>query len=108
MQDLARRPNVLVKIGGLGMLYFGFDFHARALPPNSRELAEAWKPYVLECINLFGPTRCMFESNFPVDKQSCSYVAIWNAFKRITHGFSDEEKRVLYFQTASNAYRLDI
>jgi L-fuconolactonase len=108
MQDLSRRPNVLVKIGGLGMLYFGFDFHARALPPNSRELAEAWKPYVLECINLFGPTRCMFESNFPVDKQSCSYGAIWNAFKRLTQSFSENEKRHLYSQTAAEAYRLDI
>lgn len=108
MADLARRPNVFVKIGGLGMLYFGFDFHCRGNPPRSPELAAAWKPYVLECIALFGPQRCMFESNFPVDKQSCSYRSLWNAFKIITIGFSDAERTALFSETATNAYQLDL
>lgn len=108
MADLARRPNVLVKIGGLGMLYYGFDFHAQQYPPSSARLAEAWAPYVLECIELFGPSRCMFESNFPVDKQSCSYRSLWNAFKRITRNFSDADKAALYSQTAARTYRLEV
>jgi L-fuconolactonase len=108
MANLARLPNVLVKVGGLGMLYYGFDFHTYPQPASSPMLAKAWAPYVLECIELFGPSRCMFESNFPVDKQSCSYRSLWNAFKRITHGFSMDEKSALFFQTAAKAYRLDV
>lgn len=108
MADLARRPNVLVKIGGLGMLYYGFDFHTYPQPARSTMLAKSWAPYVLECIELFGPSRCMFESNFPVDKQSCSYRSLWNAFKRITRDFSVDEKFALFSQTAIKAYRLDI
>jgi predicted TIM-barrel fold metal-dependent hydrolase len=108
MAELARLPNVLVKIGGLGMLYYGFDFHMRPEPPHSSELAQAWSPYVLECVELFGPSRCMFESNFPVDKQSCSYRTLWNAFKRITNDFSTDEKTALFSGVAAKAYRLDL
>ena len=108
MADLASRPNVMVKIGGLGMLYYGFDFHTRPQPAPSSVLAQAWAPYVLECIDLFGPSRCMFESNFPVDKQSCSYRSLWNAFKRITAAFSDADKAELFSRTAARVYRLDI
>jgi predicted TIM-barrel fold metal-dependent hydrolase len=107
MADLAHRPNVFVKIGGLGMLYYGFDFHTLPQPASSLMMARAWAPYVMECIELFGPSRCMFESNFPVDKQSCSYRSLWNAFKRITRSFSIDEKSALFSQTAAEAYRLD-
>lgn len=108
MAELARRPNVLVKLGGLGMLYYGFDFHEQASAPHSIRLAAAWEPYVRTCIELFGVSRCMFESNFPVDKQSCSYRALWNAFKRITKEFSSDEKAALFSKTAAKAYRLEI
>ncbi|WP_197497464.1 amidohydrolase [Cupriavidus sp. D384] len=107
LRRLAQFPNLSVKIGGLGMLYAGWDFHVRPTPPTSLELAEAWKPYVVECIDAFGPRRCMFESNFPVDKQSCSYTSLWNAFKRIAADFSVEEKRALFHDTAVRAYRLE-
>ncbi|MPM79581.1 hypothetical protein SDC9_126620 [bioreactor metagenome] len=106
MQQIAALPNVFVKLGGLGMSVFGFPFHTRATPPTSRELAEAWGPYILTCIDLFGPERCMFESNFPVDKGSCSYQVLWNTFKRITQGMSADEKRHLYHDTAQRFYRL--
>ena len=86
MQDLAGCPNVNVKLGGLGMTSFGFDFHLRDAPPSSQELAAAWKPYIETCIELFGPDRCMFESNFPPDKQSCGYTELWNAFKHHHQG----------------------
>jgi L-fuconolactonase len=105
--ELARCPNVLMKVGGLGMLYCGFPFHERGLPPTSRELADAWRPYVMKCIDRFGPGRCMFESNFPVAKQSCSYRLLWNAFKRLCSGMSDAEKLDLFSRTATRAYRLE-
>jgi L-fuconolactonase len=106
MAELARCPNVNVKLGGIGMTSFGFDFHERDVPPSSEELAAAWRQYVEPCIEAFGVERCMFESNFPPDKQSCGYTELWNAFKRITSGASAAEKRALYLGTATRVYRL--
>ena len=106
IHQLAPFPNLSVKMGGLGMLYCGWDFHLRDVPPSSTDLALAWRPYVETCIEAFGPQRCMFESNFPVDKQSCSYGALWNAFKRITQGCSSAEKAALYHDTAARVYGL--
>ena len=104
--ELARCANVHVKLGGLGMHTAGFDFHARARPPTSQELAQAWRPYIETCIAAFGAERAMFESNFPVDKGTCSYGVLWNAFKRIAAGCSDAEKTALFSGTASKVYRL--
>jgi predicted TIM-barrel fold metal-dependent hydrolase len=106
MRELARCPNVHVKLGGLGMRLFGFDFADHERPRSSEVLAEGWRPYVEACIETFGAERCMFESNFPVDKGSCSYAVLWNAFKRIAARYSDAEKRWLFSGTASKVYRL--
>jgi len=106
--ELARCSNVVVKVGGLGMLFFGFGFERRDVPASSTELAAAWRPYVETCIEAFGLGRCMFESNFPVDKQSCSYATLWNAFKRIAAGYSAAEKSALFFGTANRIYRLGL
>jgi predicted TIM-barrel fold metal-dependent hydrolase len=103
---LAELPNVNIKLGGLGMTSFGFGFQEREMPPSSQELADTWRPYVETCIEAFGPTRCMFESNFPPDKQSCGYTELWNAFKRITANASASEKMELYSGTAARVYRL--
>jgi L-fuconolactonase len=108
IRELAQFPNLTVKLGGLGMLYCNWDFHLRDKPPASEELAAAWRPYIEECISAFGPTRCMMESNFPVDKQSCGYGVLWNAMKRITQGCSASEKAALYRDTAARVYRLEI
>ena len=104
--ELAACPNVHAKIGGLFMAVNGFDWHKRERPPSSEELAEAGRPYFLHTIESFGPERCMFESNFPVDKLSCSYQVLWNAFKRIAAGASDAEKAALFHDTAVRVYRL--
>jgi len=104
--ELAKCPNVNVKLGGIGMTSFGFDFHERDVPPSSEELAAAWRQYVEPCVEAFGVSRCMFESNFPPDKQSGGYTALWNAFKRITAGASAAEKTALYSATAARVYRL--
>lgn len=106
MQRLAEHDNVTVKVGGFGMRLFGFGFENGALPPSSSELAEAWGPYVEECISAFGVQRCMFEGNFPVDKGTCSYDTIWNTFKRIVASYSADEKAHLFHGTATRVYRL--
>jgi L-fuconolactonase len=107
VRALAACRNVHIKLGGLGMRMFGFRFHEGELPPCSEELAAAWRPYVETCIEAFGAERAMFESNFPVDKGSCGYAALWNAFKRIAAGCSAAEKTALFSGTAAKFYRLD-
>ena len=107
MAEIARRPNVRLKLGGLGMRVNGFDFDGAPQPPTSDALVAAWGPYMLHCIALFGPERCMFESNFPVDKGMVGYVALWNAYKRMTAGFSAGERKALFHGTAARTYRLD-
>jgi predicted TIM-barrel fold metal-dependent hydrolase len=106
MRELAALPNVHVKLGGLGMRINGFGFEQGALPPSSLELAEAWRPWMQTCIEAFGPERCMFESNFPVDKGSYAFATGWNAFKRLTRGFSPAERHALFEGTARRVYRL--
>ncbi len=107
IRELATCPNVHVKLGGLGMRINGFGFEDGQDPPSSEALAAAWRPYVETCIEAFGAERCMFESNFPVDKGSYSYAACWNAFKRLAAGASAAEKAALFSGTATRFYRLD-
>ena len=106
--EIARCPNVVVKLGGLAMRLLGFDFHERPVPPSSEELAAAWRPYIETCIEAFGPARAMFESNFPPDKGQCSYQVIFNAFKRIAASCSEAEKTALFSKTATDVYRLKL
>jgi len=108
IQEVARCPNVTVKLGGLAMRLLGFDFHERPMPPSSEELAAAWRPYVETCIEAFGPARAMFESNFPPDKGQCSYQVIFNAFKRVAAPYSETEKTALFSKTAIDFYRLKL
>ena len=103
---LAACQNVSVKLGGLAMVVNGFDFHKQILPPSSAELETAWRPYFETRIEAFGVARCMFESNFPVDKAMCSYAVLWNAFKRIAADASRSEKAALFHDTAARIYRL--
>ena len=103
---LAQCPNVVAKLGGLVMEVNGFGFHHNARPPTSLELMEATRRYYETTIGLFGVERCMFESNFPVDKVSCSYNVLWNSFKRLTAGYSATEKASLFHDTAARIYRL--
>ena len=106
IRRLAKSPNVSVKLGGMGMIICGARFHERALPPASAELAQAWRPSVETCIEAFGPERCLFESNFPVDKAMFSYAVLWNAFKRIAAGASASEKALLFHANAARIYKL--
>jgi predicted TIM-barrel fold metal-dependent hydrolase len=108
IREIAKCPNVAVKLGGLAMCLLGYDFHERAMPPSSEELATAWQPYIETCIEAFGPERAMFESNFPPDKGQCSYQVIFNAFKRISASLSETEKDALFSKTAMKIYRLKL
>ena len=103
---LAGCPNVVLKLGGLGMRINGFGFEHRDTAPSSTELAAAWRPFMEPAIEMFGPNRCMFESNFPVDSISTGYGNLWNAFKKIASGASDAEKAALFAGTARNFYQL--
>jgi predicted TIM-barrel fold metal-dependent hydrolase len=106
IRTLSSFPNVYVKLGGLGMRINGFGFEQGADPPSSEMLAATWRPYIEICIEAFGPRRCMFESNFPVDKGSYGYGEAWNAFKRLTQGASPDERAALFGDTAKRVYRL--
>jgi len=106
VRDLATCPNVMVKLGGLGMRLPGFGFETRDRAPFSTELAEAWKPWMTTLIEIFGTGRCMFESNFPVDKGGFGYAAGWNAMKRLASGASSAEKADLFWRSAARFYRL--
>jgi predicted TIM-barrel fold metal-dependent hydrolase len=108
IQQIAGFPNTYVKLGGLGMKMIGFDFFNNPEPPSSQDLEKAWRPYVETCISAFGPQRAMFESNFPVDKGTCSYQVLWNAFKRIAAGYSADETTALFSGAAKRAYRLEV
>jgi predicted TIM-barrel fold metal-dependent hydrolase len=107
MTELAKCSNVVVKLGGMLMRLAAFDYLAVPTPPSSTELAAYWRPYLEPCIELFGADRCLFESNFPVEKMGAGYATLWNAFKRIAAGASDAEKQSLFNGTARRVYRLD-
>ena len=108
IHELAKSPKVVVKLGGLAMAFCNFpSFLAEPRAP-SEQLAAEWGPYIETCIEAFGPERCMFESNFPVDMGACSYATLWNAFKRIAAGYSATEKTALFSGTATKTYRLEI
>src|SRR5260221_395268 len=108
IQEIASFANTYVKLGGLGMKMIGFDFFEKPEPPPSRDLEKAWRPQIETCSAAFGPQRSMCESNFPVDKGTCSYQVLWNAFKRIAAGHSADEKTALFGGAAEKAYRLHV
>ena len=108
IQALSKCPNVFAKLGGLGMVLNGYQFETNSTPPSSLELAELWSPYFETTIEAFGTNRCMFESNFPVDKVTSTYAVYWNCFKRIAQNASTGEKQQLFHDTAKRFYRLQV
>ena len=107
MSELATCPNTFLKVGGIGMPMMGIRWDKRDTPATSEELDDAWGDHIRFVIDEFGPERCMFESNFPVDKRGAGYIVLWNAFKRIAAEYSPNEKRDLFHNTAARAYRLE-
>ena len=103
---VAACPNVVLKLGGVGQKRFGFDWLTRAKPIGSEELAQTLAPLMHYCIEKFGPGRCMFESNFPVDKVSYGYTVVFNAFKRLSKEYSPAERSALFHGTAVRVYRI--
>ena len=105
---LASLPNVVVKLGGLAMAFCKFpSFMSDPAAPSS-QLADEWRPHIETCIQAFGPERCMFESNFPVDIGSCDYRTLWNAFKILAKGYGAAEKAAMFGGAATRVYRLEI
>ena len=107
IKSLAKCPNAFVKLGGLGMRLGGFGFNEPTQPPSSQQLVDAWRPYMETCIEAFGTSRAMFESNFPVDKGSCAYPVFWNACKLLSKSATSAERADLFAGTAARFYRLD-
>lgn len=107
MGELSACSNVSVKVGGLGMAISGFNFDRRERSPSSVDLVNAWRPWVQSCIDLFGPRRCMFESNFPADRPSHGYGVGWNAMKRLSADLSVTERNAVFHETATRFYRLE-
>lgn len=105
--ELASCPNVNMKLGGMMIRLAAIDFRKLPAPPSSAEIARLWGPYIETCIEAFGPQRCMFESNFPVEKLGADWVTLWNAFKRITAACSRDEKFALFSGTAQRVYRIE-
>lgn len=105
---VAACPNVHVKLGGVGRPRTGFDWRTRTTPIGSEEPAASMTPWIACCIEPFGPGRCMFESNFPVDKVSFSYGVMWNAFKRLSQGHSGGERAAMFHDTAARVYRVRV
>jgi L-fuconolactonase len=101
---LSQLPNVSIKLSGLGMALSGFDFEAS---PTSAVLARAWQPWVMHCLESFGSNRCMWGSNFPVDRRNYTFNAGLNAFKRLLATASPDEKDDVFWRTAARTYRLD-
>jgi predicted TIM-barrel fold metal-dependent hydrolase len=106
LRELARRPNVMCKIGGLGMPFWGLALEERSEPTTYLDVAAAWEPYVHTGIDCFGVDRCMMSSNYPVDGRSCGFVPLWNALKHLVSGCSRSEKAALFHGTATRVYRI--
>lgn len=107
VREVAACPNVAVKVGGFAMRMMGFGFHEHDEPPGSEELAAAWQPYFGVILDAFGWQRIIFESNFPVDKMSCSYRTLWNAFKRLVADHPEAERAAMLGGNAQRIYGLD-
>jgi|OM-RGC.v1.005159031 L-fuconolactonase len=103
---IAACPNVMMKLGGVNMDINGYGWEDRPAAPTSAELTEATRRWFDYAIERFGPERCMFESNFPVDKLSCSYTVVWNSFKLLSKGYSASERAAMFHDTAARVYRL--
>jgi L-fuconolactonase len=103
---LAAEPNVQLKLGGIGMTLYGNGWHKQVAPPSSEDIARSWGDHIRWCIDIFGPDRVIFESNFPPDRRSCSYRTLWNAFKRIAEPYSAQERASMFHDTAVAVYKL--
>tara|TARA_B100000700_G_C14949902_1_gene811155 strand:- start:321 stop:1322 length:1002 start_codon:yes stop_codon:yes gene_type:complete len=108
LQDLSRYENVFLKVGGIGMdNYFSTGWTGLSSPPSSETVAEFWRERIQWCIDTFSPSRCMFESNFPVDRQSLTYSVLWNAFQLIAGIYDNSEKEYLFSKTACSVYKIN-
>jgi predicted TIM-barrel fold metal-dependent hydrolase len=108
IEALAGCPNVVMKVGGLAMPFGGFPSFMAEPMATAEALADEWRPWIETAIAAFGADRCMFESNFPVDRGTCDYATLWNAFKLVSAAASEDEKTALFSGTAARVYRLSL
>ena len=108
IEELASCANVFMKLGGMGVFVLGYDYRDHQPPVSAEHLALDWLPWFSHVIECFGTARCMFESNFPVDKTLGDYQTVWNACKVIARGCSAGEKADLFYETARKVYRIAV
>jgi len=109
LTEVAAQPNTVLKVGGIGMEhYYGTGWADLDAPPSSEQAAEYWQDVVHFAIDAFGPNRCMFESNFPVDRQTLPYTVLWNALQILATPYTAEEQQALFTGTAARAYRIEL
>ena len=106
IEAIAACPNVVAKLGGLAMPDNGYGWHQRALPPSSDEVVEAQAAWYHHAIACFGPARCLFESNFPVDRRSLGYGVYWNAMKKLAAAYPAADQQAMFHDNAARVYRL--
>ncbi len=104
IEALAAHDQVYMKLGGIGMSLYGDGWHKQPERPTSDELVDRWGDHINWIIEQFGPERCMFESNFPVDKIGVDYSVLWNGFKKMAAGYSSSERNWLFHDAATTAY----
>lgn len=95
MRALAASPHVAVKLSGVGFIYRNWT-------------VDQIRPYLLEAIDIFGPNRCLFASDFPTDKLFGSFDKHLDAYSKIVSGFSQDERRDLFGRNAARIYRMNI
>ena len=107
IEEISQCDNVVAKLGGLSMPDNGFGWDKRDTAPTSDEFVAAQSRYFLHMIECFGADRCMFQSNFPVDKLSIAYPVLYNGLKKIVADFSEDEKDAMFYETAARIYRIE-
>jgi predicted TIM-barrel fold metal-dependent hydrolase len=108
IEEMAKCPNIVLKLGGVGQTRFAYGWDQLEKPIGSEDLAQQLSPLMEHCIRQFGSNRCMFESNYPVDKISYSYNVLWNAFKRLSSGYSPTDRAAMFHDTAARVYNINV
>jgi predicted TIM-barrel fold metal-dependent hydrolase len=103
---VAAQPNVSVKLSGLLMPVVGFGYEDADKKPDKNELVDRLGPLVRHCIDAFGPQRCMVASNFPVDRVSASYGAVFDAMVELTASDGAQAQAAMFAGTAARFYRI--
>ena len=106
LHELAELPNVMVKLSGLFMPVVGWGYEHRDTPPTQEELLNTAGPLFDFVLQTFGVDRCMFASNFPMDKVSLSLSQLYQFYGALVAHYPEESRRKLFHDNAARIYRI--